>query len=82
MVLFTPEQNIICSQTQLKAVVCRSCGELSTNEKGEQFASSSNITCIILFTVNKLLVCSLFFLSFCISFILSLFFLISGLQDY
>ena len=47
MVLFTPEQNIICSQTQLKAVVCRSCGELSTNEKGEQFASSSNITCII-----------------------------------
>ena len=52
---FTHEQNIICSQTQLDdiaheqtinyfwAVICRSRGELSSNEKEEKFASNDNL---------------------------------------
>ena len=41
-VSFTHEQNIICSQTQLEAVICRSLGGLSANEKREKFASNDN----------------------------------------
>ena len=52
---FTHEQNIICSQTQLDdiaheqiinyfwAVICRSRGGLSSNEKEEKFASNDNL---------------------------------------
>ena len=50
MVSFTHEQYIICSQTQLDnigrpvfvAVICRSHGGLSANEKEETFASNDN----------------------------------------
>ena len=54
MISLTHEKNIICSQTQLDdiaheqtiiAVICRSRGGLSVNEKEEKFASNENVHC-------------------------------------
>ena len=53
MVSFTHEQNSICSQKQLnarahhylQAVICRSHGGFSANEKEETFASNNNNCC-------------------------------------
>ena len=74
MVSFMPEQNITCSQTQLNDIVheqptiCRQlfAGHVvsSCPMKGENNLHAMIILCIILSIVNKLHVCSLFFLSF------------------
>ena len=74
MVSFTPEQNIICGQTQLndivheQPIICRQlfAGHVVSSwpVKGENNLHAMIILCIILSIVNKLHVCSLFFLSF------------------
>ena len=74
MVSFTPEQNIICNQTQLndivheRPIICRQlfAGHVVSSwpMKGENNLHAMIILCIILSIVNKLHVCSLFFLSF------------------